>query len=106
MQLSMKGLNEEQAEAKRTECIVRLKIRENDIKSQMWKLMTDNSLESVVAAEGETSKIFEDLGNMIVDLFDILQGRRTRKPEDEGPTLVGGKPADASSDDEDLSEGN
>ena len=82
MQLSMKGFNEETAQAKRAECIVRLRIRENDVKSQMWRLMTDNSFEAVTNVEGEVSKIFEDLDSMIIELFDTIQGVRTRKPED------------------------
>ena len=83
MQLSMKGFTEDEAQKKRAECIVRLRIRENDVKSQMWRLMTDNSFESVTSVEGEVSKIFEDLDSMIVELFDAIQGIRTKKIEDD-----------------------
>ena len=82
MQLTMKGFSEEAASAKRTECIVRLRIRENDVKSQMWKLMSDNSFETVSAAESEVSKIFQDLDTMVIDLFDVIMGTHTKREED------------------------
>lgn len=82
MQLAMKGFSDKDANAKRTDCIVRLRIRENDVKSQMWKLMSDNSFETVTAVEDEVSKIFQDLDTMIIDLFDAIMGTNTRREED------------------------
>lgn len=71
-----KGFSDETAEAKRTECIVRLKIRENDVKSQIWTLMSNNDMDSVTKAEDEISKIFSDLNDMVTNVFDVIQGKK------------------------------
>jgi hypothetical protein len=75
-------LSQDQLDKKRSECIVRLKIRENDVKSQMWRLMNDNSLDSVTDVEKEVSKIFEDLDMMIIDLFKGIEDEEYFDEED------------------------